>query len=337
MLIDVMDGPSAGDDGTPQIAAVVATDESVQAVCTGLRQADVANLSRMPVVGTGGIEYIDSRLGVVVISQTCDIVQPSRPNVVVAKIVDADMETVEGAKEGKRPRFVHFTREGQDYFADLEYVATVSKAQLALAVVAGHSFDGDKKSARKFSLGVGRRFTRYPFPDHITPWVTPLRKEIQSKHSDPAKALGRALNVALQIRIESSGWDRSPMALSLHLILPRTTLPPFDEISDFTPTPELMKWLSDGRPPGEIADRLYPQGFDSEGLSAEDRHALWSALAESLASKCKPSNKDAKDLAVAGAVSTVTGQVWSEGEFTFDHFRRSEELDLDHLSPPTAS
>lgn len=204
--------------------------------------------------------------------------------------------------------------------------------------MSGHSFDGDKESARKFSLSVGRRFTRYPFPDSVTPWLTPLRSMVQSKHSKPTKALGRALNVASQIRIESSGWDDEGMELDLHLILPRTILPPFDEISDFAPTPALTNWLSVDRQPGEIAERLYPGGHDSENLHAEDRHALWGALAESLARKCAPNAKDCeRDPLVANAVSSVTGQIWSEDEFTFDHLRRSEELDLDHLSPPAAT
>ncbi|WP_201027039.1 hypothetical protein [Rhodococcus ruber] len=310
-------------------------DGSVISACLNLRQGDVFELGSLPIVGPQGTMDEPAPLGVVVISQTCDVVQANRPNVLVAKVVHLDEEAARQAREGLRPRYVHVPALGDDRFADLEVTATLSKRLIPELRLLDHGVpESDQSAGRKFSTMVGRRFTRFPIPDDIVPWLTELQKFVRSKHKESDRALGRALNTATQIRIEADNWFAPNASLQLHVIVPRGAVPPFDEISDFQTSPDLRYWL-DGKPSaGEIAERLFPNGADADELPPEDRHALWVEFADALARRCRLRGRDAKDPRYGNAVKSVTGQLWAEDEFTLFHINRSEELDLDHLSPP---
>ncbi|MGW2464208.1 hypothetical protein ACWC2M_35270 [Streptomyces sp. NPDC001761] len=83
---------------------------------------------------------------------------------------------------------------------------------------------------------------------------------------------------------------------------------------------------------GEIAQLLQKESDAS--LTAADRFWLWSALAEAWASICVA--PETSDIAVLNAVEggAIEAEIMSTEEFTFEQFRHSEEIDLDHISSP---
>jgi hypothetical protein len=105
---------------------------------------------------------------------------------------------------------------------------------------------------------------------------------------------------------------------------------PDDELPDL---PEPLKtWLytSDRRlrrTAGDIATRLVAATTNVE------RHFYWMALGEAWAERCRPKGSQPDE--VRNAVAALVAEVVPADEYTLIRYRRSEQLDLDHLSAPT--
>ncbi len=104
--------------------------------------------------------------GVVVLTQTCDIVRPweDRPFVEVAPLVGLDDETVEQVRRLKRPAFAYVPGMAEKgLVADLDRVMTVEKAIVASWTrVSGWRTDTE---SRMFSRALARQRSRFAFPD----------------------------------------------------------------------------------------------------------------------------------------------------------------------------
>ena len=95
----------------------------------------------------------------------------------------------------------------------------------------------------------------------------------------------------------------------------------------------LRLWLRDKsgvliRNASEIAQRLL------DARNPEERAALYDTLAECWADRCWAAGMNS-DPAVAAAVATLRAEVVPSSEYGSDRMMRSEQLDLDHMSPPT--
>ncbi len=313
-------------------------DEDVVAACGRLRQGDVLDLAELPVVDIDGIKPRPTPLGVAIVSQTCDLVQANRPNVTVAKIVKLAGTACKEAASGAQPRYVLLPACKSGTFVDLEFCASVSKSQAVRLQVVERGVDSaDDVQIRQLALALGRRFSRFPFPDEVYPWLRPLQTLARDKHAKPDSALGRALREVVELRVEATNWQESPLEISLHVIIKSGTVPEPDSI-DSDPPQALATWLCPpdrrSRKPAEIAEKLFPADV-SQRPSSLEAYYLWGALAEALAAACRPQGRDAAQQSVMSAVSSIVGQLSSEDEFTLSQYRRSELLDLDHLSHPT--
>lgn len=144
----------------------------------------------------------------------------------------------------------------------------------------------------------------------------------------------------MEFRVEATGgWTMKPYNLTLVVIVKAGAVPAVDD--DVDCPQDLLRWLrtADGslrRSSGEIANRLYAHALTSRGTAPipEEKYFLWGALTEAWAARCKPRANDAQ---VAGVVAgeAIVGELASDDEYTLARYRRSEQLDVDHLSPPT--
>lgn len=304
-----------------------------QEVLRTFRQGDViAGLTTLVIVGDdGGPHEIGTPLGVVIISQTCDVVLPNRPTVQVAKRVHLIETAASDARDGKRPRYVHLPALGEKDFADLEVITTVTKPTVArLSRLPGVESDDEM---RRFGRAVARRFGRFPFPDEVTPWLRPLEEVVSSRTRKSASPEGQALREVVELRVEATGgWRAAPYDLTLVVVVEPGALPAFPG-DDLPELPNVLRsWLygADGasnRSSSEIAGRLV------NANDAGERYWLWMALAEAWAARCYP--KGAVSDSVLDAVRSIEGEVVQADEFPLTRVRRSEQLDLDHLSAPT--
>lgn len=304
----------------------MADNEGLDAFCAGLRQGDVLHLQEI-YIGTDLVACPDN---VVIISQTCDLVLSDRPNIVVARAVQLDAATAADAIRGRRPRWVSVTGETEGLFADLEAISSVPKASASGLVVERSIPDSSWMDQRKFAHGVGRRFSRLAVPDEVVPWLKGLSDLVLSKAGKVASALGRALESISEIRVAADDWSNPGIAMELILILAPGELPlvPEDpeEWSLSLPDEKALRTISG------VAERLFPQ--DKPRPVEEERNALWWRLAELLEDLIHPTGSALNNPAVKAAVGSVVVSIADETEFTMAQYRRSDELDLSHLSSP---
>jgi hypothetical protein len=230
-------------------------------------------------------------------------------------------------------------------FADLDVIGTLDKEIFARAsTTTGVGLDD--METRRFGRRVARRFGRFPFPDEVVPWLMPLADVIVSKY-DKLTGEALALEQVVELRVEATdGWTTPPYALTLVTIVRAGTLPELEEDNQIDLPSSLRSWLRmpNGelrRKPGDIAKRLYADQLESSGNSPAptpaERYHLWLALAEAWTARCVPRGRFKDDEAVVAAVAdgAVTADIVSEDEYSLVRYRRSEQLDVDHLSPPT--
>jgi len=298
----------------------------------GYRQADVLEtFTAVPALGPDGEPVaVPAPLGVVLVSQTCDIVLPTRQAVQVARRIRLGGYEAREARDRKRTRYAHLPQISDRDFADLDVIGTVAKGRIAAQPrIVGVNTD---EEIRRFAGDVARKFGRFPFPNEVTPWLRPLETVVASKARKNSPE-GYALGQVVELRVEAAaGWGKPPFELTLCVIVQPGTLPTFvgDEIPDIPS--QLNGWLyhSDGeliRNSADIAGRL------EKAADAAERHWLWMALGEAWAARCRPP-ADAPGV-IGNAVSDLVAEVLSADEFPLTRVRRSELLDLDHLSAPT--
>lgn len=317
------------------MTALPSVDHATAKALATFRQGDhLAAIKSVPVASpTGSAVDIKTPHGVVIVSQTCDVVQVDRLTIQVAQFTRLADPTATEARDGRRPRYVHLPELGADAFADLEVIATLTKSLLCgYKRIPGVLADRD---IRHFGQAVGRRFSRFAFPDAVQPWLQPLEDIARSKSHKPASPEGKAFAKVRQLRIEcDNGWASPPYELVLAIIVEPGTLPMFpDDALPEIPDP-LRHTLYDPKrsvlklTPGEIASLL------EKAKDTVERYFLWMALGDAWAAKCKPNNSVATT--VKDAVSMIRGEVIEADEYSLTRVMRSEVLDLDHLSPPRA-
>jgi hypothetical protein len=249
--------------------------------------------------------------------------------------VRLDASTASNARSGRQPRFVSLPGLGDQLFADLNIVAPINKAALK-GVPVQHGVTTDSE-ARKLAQAIGRWFSRFPFPDDVVPWLRPLQSLAQSKASSAASPEGQIFGRVAELRVESdNGWYDPPYDLKLTVIVNPGELPTFPE-DDVPPSPDsLMARL---RPGGALAAASQVAAMLLVATDPVDRYWLWQAIGEAWADRCKPDLAKVppgERAAVAAAVMDggLAAEVVSADEYTLSQYRRSELLDLSHLSPP---
>ncbi|WP_237506608.1 hypothetical protein, partial [Streptomyces sp. SID8380] len=299
---------------------------------------DVVRVVSIPLkVQPGVVEWVATPHGAALITQTCDVVLSDRLTAHLAPVLQLTPAEAKANRNGRRPHLVHLPELGDCYFADLTYVATVSKSVIAAAErkPGVESID----AVRKFGQRIGRRFSRFAFPDEVVPWIRPLQALVESKVSKEASPIGWALSKVASLRLECAGeWEVAPYPLTLCVVLEPGVLPPFppDEIPSCSERTNTWLYGPNGsaliRKHSEIAKCLH----DGErvSLDAADRYWLWGALADSWAAMCVPPENSTVETLEAVEGGALSSEILSTDDFSFERYRHSEEIDLDHLSSP---
>jgi len=144
-------------------------------------------------------------LGLVVLTQTCDLVRTSmdRPFVEVCPLVELPDHEVQLVRLGRRPRFASLPALGNEkWVADLDRVMTVEKGLLASLTDRRRSGVTSEADIQTFTEALGRKRTRAALPDDFTAAVGPMRSRILDKH-DRDSPEGRFLRSIKEIRVRS--------------------------------------------------------------------------------------------------------------------------------------
>ncbi len=309
-------------------------------IIASLRQGDIVKIDSLPILTCDSVRFHSTPHGAVLLTQTCDAVRREKLTVGLSPIVRLEGDIARNARNGKLLRYVHVPSAGSDVFADMSVIVTVDKARFLAASRTAGIDQTDDDEVRRFGRAVGRRFGRFPFPNEVVPWLRPLEVVVQGRHNKDSPE-GAAMRDVVELRVEAvGGWQNPPYALTLCVIVERGVIPSFPT-DDEPPCPhDLAVWLrSDNgnlrQTSTAIADRLAAERRGDP--SSATVYWLWLSLAEAWAARCTPdlhkySPEEAAE--IQAAVDGIDADVVDESGFDLYRYRRSEQLDLDHLSPP---
>ncbi len=191
----------------------------------------------------------DPVAGVVILSQTCDLLRDAekRPFVEICPLVQLDENTLEEVKLGRRPQFAYVPGAAQHGLAaDLDRVATVSKRVIACAKrECGCVTDQDKQT---FAKAIARKRKRFAFPDDFSRALDPLRQRVTSKHNKNSDE-GAALRAVQSIRVGADPcWSAQEYEVTFYFILRDDA----DDEERNLVRNEAEGWLSKIKPPDGI-------------------------------------------------------------------------------------
>jgi len=157
--------------------------------------------------------------GVVVTTQTCDVVRSARdrPYVEVAPLVAVDAQRLGMVRKGLLPAYAYIPGVAEHGLAaDLDRTATVEKA----VVASWHRVPGWRtdQEARLITQALVRKRGRPAFPDEFVVCAEPLRRRILKKHGNRSVE-GRFLEALSEIRVQASpDWATPPIDLRFWFI-----------------------------------------------------------------------------------------------------------------------
>lgn len=168
----------------------------------------------------GGLQAITAEVeGLVVVTQTCDIVRScsKRPFIEVVPLVQVETAMLQDVRRGRRPAYALVPAlAGQGLVADLDRVMTVEKSLVSSwQRTPGCTTDAE---AREFAQALARKRSRFAFPDDFTHLVRRLLERLQDKH-DKLSQEGRALRALREIRVQATpSWDHEQVELTFWFI-----------------------------------------------------------------------------------------------------------------------
>ena len=263
--------------------------------------------------------YETTPAGVVILTQTCDIVprpDRDRPFVAIAPVVRLDSQAeAEEAKRGRRPRYAHLpSYRGGDHFADLDRITTVETGVILMYErTAGVSTDEERDTLAK---SVARKFSRFAFPDALSESLVKWRNQVVSKHSKEHSPEGELYRRAVDVRVTAAqGWQGEAIDATVSVLFPSGFLPLGDAETaiDIFAAGELQELSA-----SDTARRLCDGVSDPSAgaLLCQHIQRLWSEL-------CTPRSP----------IRTVTFELLGTDEMTVDSYLKSQSFDLEFLSP----
>lgn len=158
--------------------------------------------------------------GLVVVTQTCDIVRnmKDRPFVEVSPLVEVAPDAYIQVQKRAKPQFAAIpSLAGQHLVADLDRVMTIEKPVLLEFNRVEGCRNADER--RRFAQALARKRARAAFPDEFGKYVSPLRdrfKKIYKKTTEEAKAISAFQEIRVQASPE---WAAHKVGVHFWFIL----------------------------------------------------------------------------------------------------------------------
>lgn len=157
--------------------------------------------------------------GLCVVSQTCDIVRTcrKRPFVEFSPLVEVNSKYLAEVKKGMRPNYAFLKPLEYDLLVvDLDRAMTAEKSLLLkLDRLAGLGTDEEK---RMFSWSLGRKRTRFAFPDDFIALINKLSNRIKNKHKKFSNE-GSFINSLREIRVRAApSWNHPKVEVTIYLV-----------------------------------------------------------------------------------------------------------------------
>jgi len=175
------------------------------------------------------LDVVTEELGVVVLSQTCDIVRVAeqRPYVEIAPLVELTEEDYLAATKGRSLQFAAIPALAERRLvADLDRTMTIEKPLLlqiaGSARIEGCSTDPQR---RKLAETLARRRSRFAFPNDFVISMKKISNYVIDKH-DKNSDLGRFMRSLEDVRVECPNWGaEAPEPTLLFVFEEMATIP----------------------------------------------------------------------------------------------------------------
>lgn len=251
----------------------------------------------------------------VLLTQTCDVVRAvvNKPRIQIAPLVTVDSQHVKRSQHGHRPNLVHIPGGGENAFAGMDQMQTVSKAFL----LGRRRTPGvaTPEESRRLARSLGRYFSRFPFPDHVSGSLKALESVFRDKYEHPQGPQGRLLEHLQQVRAQplDGEWSDQTSQVSLTFIFAAGVVPDLPEPPD--EQEDIARVIAKEKP-SDIAEMLVNEKDPGRQM------LLWYGLVDAWVALC----------AKQPPLVEVVGYVSSSDSITAQDLWLSDVLDLEHLS-----
>jgi hypothetical protein len=306
-------------------------NEVVAADCSNLRQGDIVQYLSLPSVDDDSTTNC-----VAVISQTCDVVQPSKVRCLIAPVIEANSDSLRDARKGRKPLHL-FLESGRKSdlppcVVDMERATSVLKTDLVgKPLLARYVPEASSIHAGNIAARVGRAYNRFPFPDEVYPFFNKLRSHVQGK-SGTVSPFGQVIDLVCDLRVSANHWTDSGRRLTLYVVIEEERLIPREDFD--------LGWVwGDER----VHKLKRSEELDSlklnrvcELLLANDSGDpttlahLWIRFGDCMAAELLHPNLNDE-------VTECFVEVLSDTEMTYRQYQRTVSLDLEVLSDSAVS
>lgn len=291
-------------------------------------QGDVLDVTCVPMLsGDGTIIMQDTPHGVVLISQTCDLVNEGPDDrLLVAPVVECTVDQWSNVRRGQTPLLVAVGK-SERFAADLQQIVSLPRATLSNARTLEKTCDSQSgREAAELGKRIARAFARFAFPDEVVRALNPLRKKVVNAYSKSTN-LARVLQAIREFRVACEDWSASERELLVHVIVPSDVLPSSeDRPSGWSFGAATVSGLNPSERPDHLSlERLselillnLENGNDAAVVD------LWRLWGDKISAEYLGS--------LGPGVASVELAVVSGADLKYDDYERSEALDFSTLS-----
>ncbi len=281
----------------------------------GLRQGDyLPNVNRLYVVDgdNSSATEIPTPLGVVVITQCCDLARPDSGNIpLAAAVVQLQGDIAGQAASGRMPRYTKIDNLPTDSFVDLGQTGSISFNNALRTERQGLASTDHRLH---FQSRIVRRFGRFAYPDDAQPFMRKIQNKLRSKAGLPHSSLGQCIDRIETIRVESD-WDSAPpWNVTIVFVLNEGELT--------TELEPIVSRYGAGQPTvSDAADRVVSFRPGMAGINE-----AWQSLGDAVVSDAM------QDSSASASIREAVAEVLQESDFSYYRYLRSADLDVDDLS-----
>ena len=165
-------------------------------------------------------EHSGSIVGLIAISQTCDIVRRTggRDYVTICPLIKVNAEELSGIKSGRRPYLTDVENVHELVFADLRRIMSVDK-DVVRRWDRSEGFSSEEGRVR-FAAALERKFGQFAFPDDFDQATQSFRQRVWQRHSKTQSKPGMVYRSLAQIRFRADpDWSAEERIITVIAIM----------------------------------------------------------------------------------------------------------------------
>jgi len=293
-------------------------------------QGDILDLAELHYVedASGPPVPFESKQGVVLISQTCDLVRAlpdDRVLIAPVRYPESD-EEASAVRRGTKPLLV-LVGEQLDLVAEMNRVASVPRSRLdGSQVIQRTCATQSGEQAARLASRIARAVSRFAFPEGDVEALRKLQGKVQNGWGKQT-SFADTLSLVEEFRVASTDWDDEESELTVYVVIGADALP------DAGAVPPKWAWSQStvyGLKPAEHPDQLKLERVSELimlNLEQQNDAALvhlWMVWSQRLQQDCLATGR--------GKAPTVDLVVISGDDFRYTEYVTTQPLDFSGLS-----